>query len=95
MICICDKPVKIRCKYTSRKYWVFGYTKNYVYIKKKKSYNKYYKTYKLDIIYIVNTGNIIFEYIKNKKVIYNHDKYSITQLRRRKTKRLKKYSTNT
>ena len=88
--CICEKPIKIRCKYTSRKYWVYGYTKEYVLIKRVKSSNKYYKTFKLDIKYIIlNSKKKCWEWksiAKNTKVIYNQEHYSLIKLRNKRIK---------
>ena len=88
--CICKEPIKIRCKYTSRKYWVYGYTKEYVLVKRVKSSNKYYKTFKLDIKYIIlNSKRKSWEWksiAKNTKIIYNQENYCLIKLRNKRIK---------
>ena len=50
---ILDEPFQVEHLLNNDVYWCFGYTREYLYVKKVKSTNKHYKVFKLYSVYAV------------------------------------------
>jgi len=50
---ILDEPFQVEHLLNNDVYWCFGYTRDYLYVKKVKSTNKHYKVFKLYSVYAV------------------------------------------
>lgn len=71
---VLKEPLQIEHLLNNDVYWCFGYTKEYLYVKKVKSTNKYFKVFKLYSVYAVIDDNLRYKISSSIKWHQRNDK---------------------